>query len=319
VLFATDRAATGSATPAAFFGARRGELQFGVAEVSLPADHERGELEAPVWWKFEFRPDARKHVVLLSVSTHERADFVALAGSAVARSPRREALVFIHGYNVSFESGARRTAQIAHDLRFAGAPILYSWPSTSAALRYTEDETNARWTVSHFDAFLKMVLTELGADAVHIIAHSMGNRVLTESLKVLQVPEDAAKMRQVVLAAPDIDADTFEDLSREFRTRAERFTLYASSRDLALKASKLVHGYPRAGDSTPDVLIVDGVDTIDASRVDTNLLGHSYVGDSSSILADVYNLLESGQPPAERRFHLEPRQRTGRQYWLFHN
>jgi esterase/lipase superfamily enzyme len=319
VFFATDRAATGTIKPTAFFGSGRGELRFGVAEVSIPAGHDRGELESPAWWKFEFRSDPRKHVTLLSVTCHERADFVSLAGAAVARSPRREAFVFIHGYNVSFESGARRTAQIAHDLRFKGAAILYSWPSTSAALRYIEDETNARWTVSHFTTFLEMAMTELGADAIHVIAHSMGNRVLTECLRTLRAPDGAARLSQIVLAAPDIDADTFEDLAREFSSRGERVTLYASSYDLALKASKLIHGYPRAGDSEPTLVLVDGVDTIDASRVDTNLLGHSYVGDSSSILADIYDLFEGGQPPSERRFHLEPRERTGRRYWLFHS
>ena len=43
----------------------------------------------------------------------------ALTGDAV-RFPR-QAFVFLHGYNVTFEAAAYRTAQIAYDLRFDGA------------------------------------------------------------------------------------------------------------------------------------------------------------------------------------------------------
>ena len=86
---------------------------------------------------------------------------------------------------------------------------------------------------------------------------------------------------QVIFAAPDIDRDRFIQLAAKFKGCAARFTLYASSRDVALLASKFVHGYPRAGEAGEALLVVDGVDTIDASLVDTSLVGlrHSYFGD----------------------------------------
>jgi esterase/lipase superfamily enzyme len=40
----------------------------------------------------------------------------------------KQAFVFVHGFNVSFENALRRTAQIAYDLNFDGAPFLFSWP-----------------------------------------------------------------------------------------------------------------------------------------------------------------------------------------------
>ena len=46
------------------------------------------------------------------------------------------------------------------------------------------------------------------------------------------------------------------------------------------------------------------------------LRSHSYVGGATSILADVYELLESGKAPDERRFFLEPREQDGRRYWF---
>ncbi len=96
-------------------------------------------------------------------------------------------------------------------------------------------------------------------------------------------------------------------------TRLAEVTLYASSGDLALRASKLIHGYPRAGDTDPRVLIVKSVVTMDASRVDTNLPGHSYIGDSTS----VDSLIRSGLSPDQREFFLDPAELDGQRYWVF--
>ncbi len=319
VFFATDRRETGKDGPYDMFGADRGELRFGRIDVSIPPGHERGAIESPKWWKLEFRANPDKHVTLQSAETYDENGFLAALGGRFDETGEREALVFVHGYKVGFDDGIRRTAQIAHDLRFRGAPILYSWPSQNKLLRYTHDETNARWTEAHFTHFLEQVLNRSGADAVHVIAHSMGNRVVSGSLHALPANVDTSRLGQVILAAPDIDADTFEDIARRFEGKAKQITLYASSRDLALEASQRVHGFRRAGDSQPEVVIVDTVVTVDATRADTNLLGHSYIGDSKSILADIFHLLESGAPPEDRRFFLEPAEQGGKRYWLFVN
>ena len=50
---------------------------------------------------------------------------------------------------------------------------------------------------------------------------------------------------------------------------ADRVTLYASSSDEALALSKQVHGYPRAGESGDQLVVVPGIDTIDVSAVNT--------------------------------------------------
>ena len=57
---------------------------------------------------------------------------------------------------VSFEDAARRTAQIAHDLGLPLVPMLYSWPSEGAVLRYGTDAANVEWTIPHFTEFLSM-------------------------------------------------------------------------------------------------------------------------------------------------------------------
>lgn len=67
-----------------------------------------------------------------------------------------------------------------------------------------------------------------------------------------------------------------KDLASTFHQKAERFTLYASSVDKAILASKVIHKHPRAGDADVELVIVDSVDTVDATAVDTSFMGHSY-------------------------------------------
>ena len=299
--YTTDRAASGSAVPSEFFTADRsakGLMTYGTCDVSIPARHRKGELESPCWKKLEFHQDPSKHIVLMQVTTLDPQAFFARAGET-----GNQAFVFIHGFNVTFENAARRTAQIACDLPFDGLPVLYSWPSrgSETPLAYSADEATIEWTVPHLQAFLEDLVEKSGVTTVHLIAHSMGNRALTRALQLiaLRAPGKAV-FHQVVLTAPDIDAETFEDLAKSFLEVAQRVTLYASAEDLALKFSKTVHRQRRAGDAEGGVLVVDGMDSVDATGVDTSFLGHSYFGSDKSVLTDLYYALQ-GESASERK------------------
>lgn len=318
IFYATDRRATGKPQPVEFYGADRGALELGICDVSIPKDHRLGELESPSIWKLEFREDPKKHVILLRVVPQPAETFFTALQQRVGRSARREAFVFVHGYNVPFAEAARRTAQIAYDLKFPGAPILYSWPSQGRLSDYPVDETNVEWTVPHLKDFLGQLTAKSGAQTINLIAHSMGNRALTRALEKLALTEGGAgkpRFNEVVLTAPDIDAEVFASLAQEISKTARRVTMYGSSKDEALTASKKFHGYRRAGD-TEVITVVPGVDTIDASTIDTSLIGHSYYGDNSSVIADLKSLLLHGRPPEGRSF-LKPSENSGRRYWIF--
>jgi esterase/lipase superfamily enzyme len=227
--------------------------------------------------------------------------------------------VFIHGYNVTFEDSCRRTAQIAYDLKFAGAPIMYSWPSEGTVAAYVKDETVIEWSTPNFKRFIVMIAEQTGAMTVHLIAHSMGSRAIARALDsvVSQRGKQSSRLfNQVILAAPDIDAGVFRNLAEAVRTAAERTTVYASSNDGALSLSKRFHGYARAGDAGANLTVIEGIDTIDASTVDTSLLGHSYYAERSSVIADLFELMVSRRPPRER-FYLRERKRDGLIYWEF--
>lgn len=91
--------------------------------------------------------------------------------------------------------------------------------------------------------------------------------------------------------------------------------MYASSNGKALKFSKDIHGYNRAGESGDNIVLLKGVDTVDVSSVDTNLIGHFYYGANRSVLSDMFNLMQ-GQP-AESRFGLRKRTKREQLYWAF--
>ena len=190
-----------------------GELYYGRCEVSIPKIHKIGKLETPSILRLEFCPNPKKHIILAKTHSLPENIFFELLRSSVAKSAAKDAFVFVHGYNVSFEDAARRTGQIAYDLDFVGAPISYSWPSNGNTADYLKDETNITWSTPHFERFLALLAQKSGAERIHIIAHSMGNRAVCDALKALSYDSTSQlKFNHLVLAAPDIDADTFKSL-----------------------------------------------------------------------------------------------------------
>ena len=296
------------------YGNQCGTLEVGTCEASIPATHEVGELERPSVFRFEFNEDPTRHMMLMSVNQEKPERFFNELKQQVAKSAERQTFVFIHGYNVTFENAALRTAQLKYDLKFDGPAIFYSWPSQGGLLQYTVDETNVEWTVPHLEEFLTDIVKKTGAKQIHLIAHSMGNRALTSALERLSrrlEPDNTPIFNEVILAAPDIDAEIFRrDIAPAIVKTARRVTLYASSNDRALAASKTVHGYPRAGESGENIVIVDGIDTIDVSDINTSMLGHDYY------IKVIGQLLQESKFRGLRS-RLREVARNGRKHWEF--
>lgn len=303
VLFATDRRRSSSADVDLIeYGSDRGPLVWGKAVVSIPKSHVPGHLEAPSIFRFEFRENPSKHIMLLGAREFSQAEWADTLRAWNAASPSHEVLVYIHGYNVAFEDAARRAAQLSYDIAFNGATVMYSWPSKGTLLGYSADEATVEWTITHLEKVLEQVVATTGVDRVHVIAHSMGNRALVRAVQTVasRYPGRPA-FNQIILAAPDIDAGVYLDqIAPAIRADASRVTLYASSRDAALMASSQLHRFARAGYSGIDLVIADGIDTIDASAVDTDLLGHSYTVEEKEILDDLFNLLRHKMQPSGR-------------------
>lgn len=306
VFYGTDRARSGESHWNSYYGSAPGDLEYGVCEVSIPDSHDYGEIERPQIWKLEFNESPDRHIMLQNIQPQTEESFASELQSEVRESDSKEAFVFVHGYNVSFAAATYRTAQMAYDLKFSGPPILYSWPSKGELSGYVADMTSADRSRNHLKEFLETVAHDSGARKVHLIAHSMGNRVVTEALRSFS---DEAAFRpvphfnEIILAAPDVDAHTFKtEIAPRIVQAGDRVTIYTSSNDRALQASRLLHQRPRLGQGGEHLTTFpefDVIDVVDASWVDFAFfdLGHAEYGDA--LLGDVKQTL-SGQP-ADRR------------------
>jgi esterase/lipase superfamily enzyme len=301
---------------------RGGEYELGTCTVTIPKDHSEGVIEGPTI--FELHRDPTRHFTLKDIVPLEsRVFFDGLKTEMEQQKKRQEdsnaMFIFVHGYHNTFQHAAFRTAQIFHDLNFAGAPVFFSWPSERA--NYLASENNVGLAEEALRGFLEEILANSEADKIYLLAHSMGSRVLTQALKGMSPGQlETGRFTELVLAAPDIDADTFGSVARSLESKADRVTLYISSHDRALKLSEWIHGdYRRAGMAPPiPGALVPGVDTIDVSRVSS---GHSYVSDNGRVLDDLKRLLTGYEPPIEIDTSIAERIRVDgeRSYWILRN
>lgn len=297
--YATNRkrGAAGAAPAETFGNDGVGELTFGRTTVSIPRSHTAGTIELPQLWKFERTADPSKHFVLKAVTPMPTDAARAELAERLKTSAERSMLLYVHGYNMGFQDAALRTAQLAYDLQFPGVAFFYSWPSANRIRGYLQDEETARLCESVFESVVDQV-SSLPVDAIYIVAHSMGNRIVGHGLQAyIDKGKSTAHIKELLLAAPDVNADLFKSTiaPRLAQMRGTRTTIYASSSDLALMASKVVHGFRRVGESSGGVLVFNGMDTVDASNASPSMrnLGHSYLVDSTSVLKDLHAIIAS--------------------------
>ena len=303
IYYATDRARSGSELPNDFYSGQRGELEYGIATVSIPEQHRPGKIEKPSIWTFDFREDPQRHIVLSSVVPGAADSVFAEMQNHVRKTGKAEAFVFVHGFNVPFHEAAKRTAQMAFDMNFEGLPILYSWPSRASILSYIADTAVVNLSGRRLSRFLEDVVARSGATRIHLIAHSMGNRAMTDALELfaLRYKGPLPAFDQVLFTAPDLDAGLFSEMVQTIRPAAQRITLYASNKDWALAFSRKLHGdSPRAGQGGSDILHVAEVDSIDMTDIGEDMLKHSYYANNPSALTDILSLFWRDVPPQDR-------------------
>jgi len=295
-------------------------LSYGSVVVSIPEKRAPGELPLPPWYAILSSNDAQKYVLIQGATRLSRADFLATVKARLRAAPERHAaFIYIHGYSNSFDDAARRTAQMAVDLDIGALPVFYSWPSKGTLAGYEFDENAAEWTQAHLQAFLADFAEHSSATDIYIIAHSMGNRPMTLALANLleQRPDLLPLFKQVVLAAPDINADVFrEQIAPRFASLKLPATLYASANDKAMRASYSFADWDRIGDIRGPVVGIPGMEIVDASAVIMNFMGHDYFASNRVLLTDIATMIKTGQR-AKNRGGLKGIPSQAPQYWAF--
>ena len=318
VWFGTNR----KPTPAGdgFTGQRHDRVTRGRVDVYVPEAHRFGETGNNFWkrlLRFDLRDDRLR---LQRVETKGRDAFFAEIQEAMqaARDTGEppHALVFLHGFNVSFEEAAICAAQIGFDLKVPGATAMFSWPSRGSVAAYPADEATIQASEAAITDFLVDFAANCQAEKVHVIAHSMGNRGLLRSLQRIAAGAETrgrVQFGQVFLAAPDVDRDLFLDLARLYPQHAQRTTLYASDGDLPVHLSAKLHDAPRAGYFKP-YTVAPGVDTVAVPDFDVDLLGHAYFAQAEALLHDIHDLMRHNVPPAQRQ-RISAATHDGKSFW----
>ncbi len=305
--------------PGQFTNTRFDRTTYGRAEVVVPQAHRFGETGNPAWKRLQ-RLDLRDDQLRLQqVSLQDQAAWVAALQETLAAARRdggpSQALVFLHGYNVGFADAAIQAAQLGFDLKVP-ATAFFSWPSKGALLDYPADEASIEASEAAIAEFLVAFCSQVKADQVHLVAHSMGNRGLLRALQRIAADVETrgrVRLGQVFLAAPDLDRDLFLDLARLYPQFSQRTTLYASNGDLALLSSRLLHEAPRAGYFKP-YTVAHGIDTVAVPDFNIDLLGHAYYAQAEALLGDIHGLMLHNEAP-DSRPRLEPASEDGQRFW----
>jgi esterase/lipase superfamily enzyme len=327
IYYATNRKRTGSKEPIDFYGGQRADtpyVEYGRCEISIPANHKRGVMESPFLGLNFFRDD-KQHIVLRSITPLPAESFFSTInakikpGAEKSRMGRGDLVIYIHGYNTTFENAAKRTAQIAFDYGFQGVPLMFSWPSDGKLVSYPSDREDITWSVTHMEQFFNDVLTKSRANRVHVIAHSMGNQVMIDVLNTMAFRRGRngpPLFENIILSAPDFDAQLFQQqVAANTISLAKRWTLYTSKKDGVLNISTSFNSTKRLGLSP--VTIVPGMDIIDASEVEVTPWSlpesHSYFASKQAVVDDIIATLK-GITPARR--NLLSKTKSGSTYWM---
>jgi esterase/lipase superfamily enzyme len=288
----------------------------GYTVVSVPPNHKEGNIETPSIWKLQFREDTTKHMVQKTITKLSDNDFNKMLYDA---GKGEDAFIFIHGYNNSFKDAALRTAQLATDIHLPVTPIMFSWSSNCKLASYTVDEDNVQLAVPAFKDFIKRVAQKGNFRKVHLIAHSMGNRLVCMAMQQLQQDTTNLKIDQIIMAAPDVYADLFKlNFAEALARKSQRITIYSAKNDWALLASKKVHKNLRLGEISqpPPVYVFKRVDIIDAVNEKTDFLGHDRFARSPKIIADMDKILKLGADAGSRNI---PKKMIGNYLYYYFN
>lgn len=323
VYYGTNRQRTGLKKPEEFYSGERepsGKTHYGRVTVSIPESHKGGRLDTP-FMGLESLRNQKRHLFIKTMNEVSRDLFFQMIDGKLANPESDElaqdAIIFIHGFNVAFEEAARRTAQIAFDINFPGLPLFFSWPSDAQLLGYMADREDAVWSIAYLERFINELMEKTKVKRFHLIAHSMGNQVLIGALHriAMKNPPISPFFENIILAAPDFDAELFEQqIAPEVLGLANNWTVYASDKDMALNFSTRLNSAVRLG---IPLTALEGMQVIDATSIEVSPWNvpefHSYYVTKSRVIKDLEDAIHL-KTLAQRNLLLKTKNHI--RYWV---
>ncbi len=349
LLYVTDRApTTDPQTNALSYGSERSyTMSFGSIDVRVEPDSNgsMGEMKLAEIKEIGRFPEVPYPAEITSAGYRRAPDVVAAHEEAVAslqseirrrlaKTERKEVVVFIHGYNNTFSDAANATGNICRLLGPDFVCVVLTWPaggSRGAFLGYNVDRESGEFAVSDMRKAIRAIGETPGLGAVDLIAHSRGTDVLASALHLLGVEtyvsrasiNESLRVRNIVLFAPDIDIDVattkifdvFSDPDEPYGAKKNpsatikqgslHLTIYSSPADQALSLSSSIFGSRlRLGQlnlSGPEAkaLRADPGHFADLIEVDDNTgaFGHGYFLSNPAVRSDLVALIRDGLKP----------------------
>jgi esterase/lipase superfamily enzyme len=304
LLVATTRAPVLEPPGVMFGGARGRGFDFADIVVSIPPQEARKAGE--VQWPSRPPGDPAHDFVTLRADRMDLAQARAEFNRRVARIPGHKVLIFVHGYNTRFEEAVYRFAQIVHDAHVDVAPVLFTWPSGGNAVDYVYDRDSAMYSRDALETLLQKLSDNPNVGSISILAHSMGNYLTVEALRQMAIRDRGlpTKIRDVMLASPDIDVDVFRRQIAEIDAvpRGTQFTLFVSRDDKALGLSSfLARDTTRLGALDPtkepyfSMLEKARVNVVDLTSLASNDVANHSKFATGEVVAAIGERLSEGQ------------------------
>lgn len=242
--------------------------------------------------------------------------FNELYKSGVNSEKRQDILFFIHGFKSDLETSMQTLAELHKKyVEPEDSPIsrivLFTWPAKKKLLKYRSDAYDAKQSgfalarsmASLREFFRQKLVAEkqpLCEQKIHLLCHSMGNRVLENmitGLAEIGIPQ-VSIFGEIILAGSDIDYDTMENPKPMYKLidLGERIHIYFHNKDLALGVSETTkNAFNRLGrwgakknDRLPDdVYECDVTDIQDDDGILHDTVHHWYYTNSPSVVEDI--------------------------------
>ncbi|MGO9135487.1 MAG: alpha/beta hydrolase [Methylovirgula sp.] len=222
-----------------FTAGRARQVNYAEFKISIPPGHQPGQIEWP-----KGPPDPATSFAAVQQGPLDGTTFEQKIAFREHREDRRAAVVFVHGYNTSFQEALFRFAQMTADTDVGDAPILFSWPSEARVTGYVADKDAVLYSRDQLVELLTMLAQKPGVGKITVIGHSMGCWLTMEAVRQLRLTGKTAVLNRlhVILAAPDIDVDVFRAEMQVVGPMAQPMTLLVSRGDVALAVSRRLAG-----------------------------------------------------------------------------
>lgn len=297
IFVATSRAPV--AGPELFSKTRSDAISYMHFDVSVPPDRKPGTVKFPT----SSSPNPRTEFFIVSDRRFDgQRGFIAAVNTAVASGgpKKRDATLFVHGYNTNFAEGLYRPVQLLFDMANPSLAVHYSWPSAAQTKYYVYDLESAIFARDGLESTIT-ALSRTRLNGITLVGHSMGCQVVMETMRQMTLSGHSgafSKLKDIVLISPDVNLDLFRGQLAAISRYDIPIYIVVSGRDRALRLSARLRGERlRVGDAT----------NIDWEKLDRNVklidltdvkggdpMHHFSAGSSPAVIALVRHLNETG-------------------------